>query len=171
VAPPNFALELARAPFLGTEKVNGLASRRLRLAPSEALISSRGGHRAAERQAYEAALQLRVIALARLNEKFTSIIHAMKIEFDDQYRWHVNWVTFPALVDGRAVENRVTRIVLDDRFGAVANQHSEEAVYVLNREAIREIARRMFAANDLEEDGSVVITSDAIIRYDPTLIR
>jgi len=95
----------------------------------------------------------------------------VKIEFDDQYRWHVNWITFPAVVDGRVVENSVTRIALDDRFGAHANQHSEESTYVLNRDAIREIARRMFVADDVEEDGSVVITSDAVIRYDPTLIR
>src|SRR6266545_5259459 len=34
--PPNFALELARGPFLGTGKVNFMAARRPHLAPSEA---------------------------------------------------------------------------------------------------------------------------------------
>ena len=96
----------------------------------------------------------------------------MNLEFFiDQYRWHTKWITFPALVNGQVVENRVTRIVLDDYFGAQANQSSEESTYQLNREVIHEIARQMFAAHDVEPDGSVVITSEAILRYDPQLVR
>src|SRR6266540_1047677 len=46
--PANFALELTRGPFAGTEKVNCMASRWPHFAPSEALVS-RGGQRAALR--------------------------------------------------------------------------------------------------------------------------
>jgi hypothetical protein len=60
---------------------------------------------------------------------------------------------------------------MDDRFGAEPNRDSEEATYQLNREAIREIALLMLAAADREPDGSIVISSDAVIRYDPNLVR
>jgi hypothetical protein len=56
--PANFALELTRGPFLGTEKSNCMASRWLHLAPSGALVS-RGSQRAAVSPARGARAQLR----------------------------------------------------------------------------------------------------------------
>jgi len=95
----------------------------------------------------------------------------MNIEFNEEFRWQQEWITFPASVDGVDVIIRVTRNALDDRFHADANRESEESAYNRNRDTIREIARHMLAAGEREDDGSVVITSEAVIRYDPTLAR
>ena len=99
------------------------------------------------------------------------MIGRMKIEFSDDFRWQPEWISFGAVVDGASTDVRISRNALDDRFGAEANQNSEQSAFKLNRDAIREIAHRMFVAGAREQDGSVVITSDAVIRYDPTLVR
>jgi hypothetical protein len=58
-------------------------------------------------------------------------------------------------------------MVLDDYFGADAGQDSEESAYTQNIETIREVARRMFMAGAAQADGSIMITNDAFVRFDP----
>ena len=95
----------------------------------------------------------------------------MEITFSDEFRWQPEWIVFPADVDGRSLECRVTRGVLDDRFGAEPNRSSEESAYRLYSDAIHDVARRLIEAGEIDADGVVTVTRDAVFQYDSRLVH
>jgi hypothetical protein len=116
-------------------------------------------------------LQLRSGGLLQSDPSTFALPSVMLIEFSDEFRCEAEWIIFPAVVDGRVVENRITNVVLEDRFAAESGRESREGAFRVNRELINEIARRMIVAGVVDDGGAAAITSDAIFRYDPALVR
>ncbi len=81
----------------------------------------------------------------------------------ESYDWERQLVTFPANDGRNEVSCAISGEALEDHFGAQRMERNEcVAAFSSNREDIEALARRKFALNRLEADGSVLIRSSDV---------
>ncbi len=82
---------------------------------------------------------------------------------EGRYDWERQLVTFPASDGSKEVSCAISGEALEDHFGAQRRERNEcIAAFSSNREDIEALARRKFALNRLEADGSVLIRSSDV---------